>query len=301
MKAGPGDDGAVLAVRARWLCVTTDAVVEDVHFRRADGPLEDVGHKALAVNLSDLAAMGARPEWFVCALAAPGLRLAEVRALARGMAALARRFGVALVGGNISRARELSLTLTAFGTPAGTAPLLRSGGRAGDWLYVSGTLGAARLGLHSLAGRGSARRYPRAERRQRRPEPRVGLGLLAARYASAAMDVSDGLAQDLARLLTASGVGADVEATSLPVDADVRDAFPSPGRALSAARVGGEDYELLVAVPAARAAAFERACARAGEAVTRVGRLVKRRGVHLLDARGLALPVPAPGFDHFAR
>ncbi len=291
----------MLAVRARRLCVTTDAVVEGVHFRRADGPLEDVGHKALAVNLSDLAAMGARPEWFVCALAAPRLRLAEVRALARGMAMLARRFAVTLVGGNVSRARELSLTLTAAGAPAGRAPLLRSGGRAGDALYVSGTLGAARLGLQSLRGRGRASRYPRAERRQRRPEPRVRLGLLAARYASAGMDISDGLAQDLPRLLAASGVGAEVDAARLPIDADVREAFVLPRRALTMALVGGEDYELLLAVPAARAAAFERACARASEAVTRVGRLVQKRGLHLLDAAGNPIALRAAGFDHFRR
>ena len=297
---GPGDDCAVVRVRAGPLCVTTDAVVEGVHFRRADGPLEDVGHKALAVNLSDLAAMGAQPTWFVCALAAPALRLEEVRALGRGMAALAKRFGVALVGGNVTRAQQLSLTVTAAGRPAGAAALLRSGGRPGQLLYVSGTLGAARLGLTSLQGRGRGRRFPRAEDRQRRPEPRVRLWLLAARYASAAIDVSDGLAQDLGWLLAASGVGADVEAVRLPVDAEVRTAF-APGRALQTALEGGEDYELLLAVPATRAAAFERACVGAGEVVTRIGRLRRGRGLRLVDARGRASRRRAGGFDHFVR
>jgi thiamine-monophosphate kinase len=296
---GPGDDCAVVASSPGPLCVTTDAVVEGIHFRRADGRLEDVGHKALAVNLSDLAAMGARPRWFLCALAAPSLTLGEARALGRGMAALARRFSAALVGGNVSRARELSLTLTAAGTPAGGKPLLRSGGSVGDWLYVSGTLGGARLGLRSLRAKGRGRPVPRAVRRQRRPEPRVALGVLSAPYASAAIDVSDGLLQDLGRLLSASGVGAQLDAARIPVDPDVRLAFARPAGALRFALVGGEDYELLLAVPAGRARAFERACARAGEAVTAIGRLVPGAGLRLLDARGRPLQRLAGGFDHF--
>jgi thiamine-monophosphate kinase len=293
---GPGDDCAVLpAPGGRW-CVTTDAVVEGVHFRRADGPLEDVGYKALAVNLSDLAAMGASPRYFLCALAAPSLSLKETRALGRGMALLARRFGVALVGGNVSRARELSLTLTALGTCA-RAPLLRSAGNPGDVLYVSGTLGGARLGLRSLRGRG--RRFPLAEARQRRPVPRVALGLLAARYASAAMDVSDGFLQDTARLLRASRVGAEVLGASIPVDVSVQKAFARKGQALKAALLGGEDYELLLAVPPRRVRAFEAACARAGEQVTAVGRLTRGRGLRLLDAAGRRMAIAASGFDHF--
>jgi thiamine-monophosphate kinase len=297
---GPGDDCAVVPGSRQPLCVTTDAVVEGVHFRRSDGPLEDVGYKALAVNLSDLAAMGARPRWFLCALAAPTLTLAEVRALARGMSALARKCHLPLVGGNVTRASELSLTLTVGGTPVGRAPLLRSGGRASDVLYVSGTLGAARLGLLSLAARPGVRRFPRAERRQRRPQPRLQLGALAAGYASAAIDVSDGLVQDLGHLLAASRVGAELELAHLPIDRDVRRAFPNPGHALQVALVGGEDYELLLAVPGPAVSAFERRCARAGEQVTRIGRLVRGRSLRLVDALGRTRKPPGEGgFDHF--
>lgn len=256
---GPGDDAAVWPSSKGLLCLTTDAVVEGVHFRRSDGRLEDVGHKALAVNLSDLAAMGARPQWFLCALAAPGLSRAEARALGRGMAALARRYRVQLLGGNVTRAKELSLTLTAAGT-AVRRPLLRSGGKAGDVLYVSGALGGARLGLSSLSKQ-TSRRWVAAEGRQRRPEPRVALGLLAARYASCAMDVSDGFVQDCRALLAASGLGADVEVARLPVEPEVLRACKSPKEALRTALVGGEDYELLLSVPEKRARAFERACA----------------------------------------
>jgi thiamine-monophosphate kinase len=275
--------------------------VEGVHFRRGDGPLEDVGYKALAVNLSDVAAMGARPRWFLCALAAPHLRLAEVRALARGMAALASQVHLPLVGGNVTRASELSLTLTVGGSPVGRAPLLRSGARATDALYVSGTLGAARLGLLSLAARAGARRFRHAERRQRRPQPRLRLGALASRYASAAIDVSDGLVQDLGHLLAASRVGAELELARLPVDDEVWRAFPKAGEALQVALVGGEDYELLLAVPGRAAGAFERACARAGERVTRIGRVVPGRGLRLLDGRGRARRLPSEGgYNHFA-
>jgi len=260
------------------LCVTTDAVVEGVHFRTPPFTLEDVGYKALAVNLSDLAAMGAYPLWFLCAVAMPkafGPR--EVRALASGMSLLARRERIALVGGNFTSARELSITITAAGVAK--KPLLRSGGHPGDLLYVSGTLGDARLGLEPGARLA-------ARRKQRRPQPRVDLGLLAARFASAAIDVSDGLAQDLRHLCDASHVGAEVRIDLLPrLLADEATAL-----------AGGEDYELLLAIPPAHQAAFERACAAKGEKITRIGEL---GGAHLRFLHGTHPIPPPPGFDHF--
>ncbi|SEU25081.1 thiamine-phosphate kinase [Stigmatella erecta] len=287
---GPGDDCAVLPPYRGQMCVTTDAVVEDVHFTRAHFSPEDIGHKALAVNLSDLAAMGATPRWFVCAVALPrDFPGRELSRLARGMAALARAHRVALVGGNFTSARELSLTLTAAGELTRPA-LTRAGGRPGHRLYVSGTLGEARLGLNLLR---EGRRRGAALLRQRRPQPRVALGLLASRFASAAMDLSDGLAQDLGHLCEASGVGAEVELSHLPVSPAVRQAL-----GLEGALQGGEDYELLLAVPPARVAAFERACARAGERVTAVGTLTRGRRRVLRDPQGRLIP-PPPGFDHF--
>ncbi|RKH36727.1 thiamine-phosphate kinase [Corallococcus sicarius] len=293
---GPGDDCAVLAPSKGALCVTTDAVVEDVHFTRATFSPADIGHKALAVNLSDLAAMGAAPRWFVCALALPGdFPARELSALGRGMAALAKAHRIALVGGNFTSARELSVTLTATGELS-HAPITRAGARPGDLLYVSGTLGDARLGLKQLqAGvrRGSA------VRRQRRPEPRVALGLLAARFASAGLDVSDGLAQDLGHLCAASRVGVALELDQLPVSPALRAAL-GPREALLQALQGGEDYELLLAIPPARARAFERACGRSGERVTRVGELTRERQWKIRDGAGRPL-TPPEGFDHFAR
>ncbi|NTX34447.1 thiamine-phosphate kinase [Myxococcus llanfairpwllgwyngyllgogerychwyrndrobwllllantysiliogogogochensis] len=287
---GPGDDCAVLAPSRGALCVTTDAVVEDVHFTRAGFSPADIGHKALAVNLSDVAAMGATPRWFVCALALPrDFPAAHLSGIARGMAALAREHRVDLVGGNFTSARELSVTITATGELS-RPPLTRSGARPGDWLYVSGTLGDARLGLaHLKAGlkRGAA------VRRQRRPVPRVALGQLASRFASAALDVSDGLAQDLGHLCTASGVRAVVELARLPMSAAVRRELGPEG-----ALAGGEDYELLLAVAPGRGRAFERACARGGHVVTRVGVLSEGAGWVIHDEAGRAVRRPG-GFDHF--
>ncbi len=287
---GPGDDCAVLAPSRGQLCVTTDAVVEDVHFTRAHFSPEDIGHKALAVNLSDLAAMGATPRWFLCALALPkDFPERELIRMARGMSALAREHRIALVGGNFTSARELSVTLTAAGELQRPA-LTRKGGRPGDLLYMSGTLGDARLGLIQLqAGK---RRSP-SILRQKRPVPRIALGRLASRFASASIDISDGLAQDLGHLCDASHVGAEVELAHLPLSPAVRREL-GPEAALA----GGEDYELLLAVPAERARAFERACSRASERVTRIGHLTRQRRRVLRASDGRLIP-PPPGFDHF--
>ncbi len=299
---GIGDDCAVLRPSGREeLCVTTDSLVEDVHFTRAAYRPEEIGHKALAVNLSDLAAMGARPAWFVCAMELPPwVDDAALNGIARGMSALAKRSGIALVGGNLSRANKLSLTLTVAGeVPRGKA-LLRSGARAGDLLYVSGTLGDASLGLELLQHprHRSTELHPGGPlRRQKRPAPRLELGLIARAHASAAVDLSDGLAQDLGHLCQASGVGAVVELGRLPTSRALRE-HAGVEAPLWAAR-GGEDYELLLAIPARRAASFERACRSARQTVTRIGQLTRRRDLVLMSPEGH--PAAAVrGFDHFA-
>lgn len=293
---GPGDDCAVLPAGKGELCVTTDAVVEQVHFTHAHFSPQDIGHKALAVNLSDLAAMGAEPAWFTCAIAHPkDLPDRVLRQVAVGMARLAEASGIQLVGGNFTAASELSITVTAAGrVPRGKA-LTRAGARPGAQLFVSGTLGDARLGLRQLQ-QGLSRSAPIA--RQRRPIPRLRLGLIARRYASAAIDVSDGLAQDLGHLCRASGVGARVRLEALPLSPAVRAALPEAQRALFAAR-GGEDYELLLAVPPRQVKAFVAACQRAGEDITRIGEVTPDSEVALLDAWGARVPAPS-GFDHFA-
>lgn len=287
---GPGDDCAVLRTAPGTdLCVTTDAIVEGVHFRRDWFTPGDIGHKALAVNLSDLAAMGARPRWFVCSVACTPQDLPLIPGIARGMAALAARSGVVIAGGNFARADKLSLHLTAFGdVPRGKA-LTRAGARPGDRVYVTGTLGDAAL---ALALRSIDRTPGKIASRQLRPEPRLSMGLLARGWARAAIDLSDGLTQDLQHLAEASGVAIEIDAHQVPVSRTFKDLATNPDLALT----GGEDYELALCVPAARAAAFERACKQAGEPVTPIGQARRGRGVQVLNAPYLS----GGGFDHFA-
>ena len=273
---GPGDDAAVLPPSRVPLCVTTDAVVEHVHFTRPFFSLLDIGHKALAVNLSDLAAMGARPTWWLCALGLPRtFTRAQLVALARGMAPLARQHRLSLVGGNLTASPVLTVTLTLAGEAK--RPLLRSGARPGDLIFVSGTLGAAAAGLTLTA--------PSLVAAQRRPQPQVKLGLAAASWASAAIDVSDGLLADLGHLCASSGVGADLRTAALPLHPALR---RSP-RALEWALTGGEDYQLLVTVPPPHAARFSRS-------FTCIGEIRKRRRL-AVDGRER----PPGGFDHFRR
>ncbi len=287
---GPGDDCAVLRPSpGADLCVTTDAVVEGVHFTSAFFSDADIGHKALAVNLSDLAAMGARPRWFVCSVACPPEALARLPAIARGMARLAAKSAIMLAGGNFARADALSLHITAFGEVARGEALTRSRARPKDRIYVTGTFGDAALGL-ALRSIG---RKPGAAvaARQLRPEPRLKMGLLARGFARAAIDVSDGLVQDLGHVAEASGVGIRIDAQKVPTSRTFGDLAANRDLALT----GGEDYELVLFVPPARAVAFERACKQAREQVTLIGEATKKPGIELLNAPQLA----HTGFDHF--
>ncbi len=290
--AGPGDDCAVVRVSSGSdLVLKTDAVVQGRHFYFPGFSAEDVGWKALAVNLSDLAAAGAEPRWFLCAVAAPRDAPARVfGGLARGMDRLARRAGVALVGGNLTAADQLSVTIAIAGeVPRGTA-LGRGGAQPGDRIYVSGELGEARVGLIRMQA--GARRDP-AFGRQRRPWPRLRLGRLARRYAHASCDISDGFPQDLGHILERSRVGAVVEVGRLPVSP----AVARCGIPIEVALTGGEDYELIHAVSPRRAAAFEAACRRIGEKVTCVGEFVRGRGAHF--SRGGRPVKLAGGYRHF--
>jgi thiamine-monophosphate kinase len=288
---GPGDDAAVLRpAPGEDLVATVDAVVEGVHF---DGrsTAADVGWKALAVNLSDLAAMGARPRWALVALGLPrGTTAARIRGLARGLGACARAHRIAVVGGNVTRADVLSVTITVVGAVSGGRAVLRAGARPGDLVAVTGTLGDAALGLAPGAA-------PALARRQRRPTPRVAAGLALAGLVRAAVDVSDGLAQDLGHLCEASGVGALVGVGDVPLSPAYRRAARGLPDPLRPALAGGEDYELLVALPAARLAAARAAAARARTPLTVIGRFVRGRGVRLVGPHGQAIPVPG-GHDH---
>ncbi len=290
MVLGPGDDCAVVRPTAgAELCVTTDALVENVHFDPALFTSADIGHKALAVNLSDVAAMGALPRWFVCSIACRRADAKRVPGIAKGMAALARASGIALVGGNFTRAETLSIHITAFGElPKGSA-LTRSKAKPGDRIFVTGTLGDAAL---ALALRSLGKRRVGILSRQLRPEPRLAVGVIARGFAHAAIDVSDGLLQDLSHVLSASAVGARVDAQKVPLSRAFRDMAANLDLALN----GGEDYELALFVPPERASAFERACRRAGQPVTQVGEVIRGRELSVLNGPQRS----TFGFDHFA-
>ncbi len=305
---GPGDDAAVIAPgRNLRLVVTTDALVEEVHFSRGWSRPGDVGHKALAVNLSDLAAMGAAPSWALLSLALPAAyAVADVEALVDGMAALARAHGVSVAGGNITRsAGGLVVDVTAGGEAAPRQWLTRAGARPGDELWVSGMVGGAAAGLEMLtAGDDDAGGEGRGTcvTRHLRPEPRVRLGLAIARgrAARAAMDLSDGLADAVRQLASASGCGAIVDAGRVPVEPAAAAWWQARGvDPVDAAVAGGEDYELLFAVPPRWGGRLRGARQKAAvPPLTKIGVLTKAPAFVLArDGRRDDLPA---GFRHFS-
>jgi thiamine-monophosphate kinase len=282
-----GDDAALLApTPGQELAVSTDLLLEGRHFAPGAAP-RALGHKALAVNLSDMAAMGARPRWATLALALPGADEAWLGAFAQGFYALAGRFGVDLVGGDTTRG-ALAICVTILGeVPPGEA-LRRDGARAGDDIWVSGELGGAAWALLTPGDAAAARRL-------HEPEPRVALGERLRGLASAAIDVSDGFAQDLGHVLERSGVGAAVEYERLP-----RHPIPDAGAQQRCVLAGGDDYELLFTAPPAARARIEALGRELGLALARVGTIAERRaGLRILDARGAPLEA-ARGWDPFA-
>jgi thiamine-monophosphate kinase len=299
---GVGDDCALLAPAAGMqLAVSCDMLVEGRHFLSTVDPAR-LGHKALAVNLSDLAACGARPLAFTLALSLPAVDEAWLAGFSRGLFALADAHGCELVGGDTTRG-PLNLCITVFGeVPAGAA-LLRSGARAGDDVWVSGTLGDARLALEVFRGTLSlpAEAFERARGRMEQPAPRVALGLALRGIATAAVDISDGLAGDLGHVLRASGVGACLDADAA---AGLLAIGAAAGLDLAARRActlaGGDDYELAFTAPPSARAAVEQAGRASATPVTRIGAIEAEAGLRLVDAQGAVLTQHFASFDHFA-
>lgn len=304
---GVGDDCALLAPRpGMQLAISSDMLVEGRHFF-ADVDPEALGHKALAVNLSDLAACGARPLAFTLALALPRADEAWLAGFSKGLLALADAHGCELVGGDTTQG-PLNICITVFGeVPAGQA-LLRSGARAGDDIYVSGTLGDARLALEALLGHIHLPDELLAQTRQRleRPTPRVALGLALRGIASSAMDVSDGLLGDFGHILKASGVGACIR-TDETIKLIAASTSPSSARGQFGQKLlqqctlaGGDDYELLFTAPPQHRAAVAEAAAQSQTPVTRIGQVEAAPGLRLLDAQGMPVENRFASFDHFA-
>ncbi len=295
---GVGDDCALLRPGSGMqLAVSSDMLVEGRHFLSTVDP-HALGHKALAVNLSDLAACGAQPLAFTLALAMPRADETFLRGFSAGLLELARRFECELVGGDTTQG-PLNICITVFGEiPAGQA-LLRSGARAGDNLYVSGTLGDARLALEcfrgtlALGGEG----FSRVRRAMERPEPRVALGMALRGIASSAIDVSDGLIGDLGHILDRSNVGATLQTDTLPRSA-MLGSQPLQTQ-LECLLAGGDDYELLFSASADRDALVHAAAREAAVMVTRIGRIDAQPGLRLLDSQGEPIARRFAGFDHF--
>ena len=299
---GIGDDAALLDLRAgEQLVACTDTMVDGVHFLAGTAPA-DIGWKSLAVNLSDLAAMGAEPRWALLALTLPAGDPRFVAEFADGFGELARLHAVALVGGDTTQG-PLAVTVTALGVVAPGAALTRAGARVDDEVFVTGTLGDAAGALRAIRDTRHDRSNEvdaRLVTSMRRPQPRVTAGLALRGVASACIDVSDGLLADLGHVCTASGVGAELEADQLPVSRALQAMFDADAcRALALA--GGDDYELCFTVQPERAPAVEDAFAPFGLRVTRIGRIVAGTGVRALDQAGRPVEVPHPGWEHFRR
>jgi len=295
---GVGDDCALFATSpGMQLAVSSDMLVEGRHFLSTVAP-ERLGHKALAVNLSDLAACGARPIGFTLALAMPRVDETFLEGFARGLLALADAHACELIGGDTTQG-PLNLCITVFGElPEGSA-LLRSGARAGDDLWVSGTLGDARAALEVFRGRLalSGEAFEAARLAMEQPTPRVALGEALRGIATSAIDISDGLLGDLGHVLRRSQVGATLEVDALPRSAVLGTLSAALQREFTLA--GGDDYELVFSAPPGLAAEVHAAASSAGVNVTRIGRLDAEPGLRLVDAHGAALANRFGSFDHF--
>jgi thiamine-monophosphate kinase len=293
---GIGDDAAVLQVPAgKQLVIATDTINRGIHFPENTAPA-DIGWKALAVNLSDLAAMGAEPAWCTLSLSLPNGDLVWIDAFLDGFLELATLYDVALIGGDTTRG-PLSVCVTVHGFVEPGRALRRSGARIGDDVWVTGTLGDATGALTQWRAGGEV--DPGLRRRLDHPMPRLDAAPSIATVAHACIDISDGLLADLQHVCDASGVGAEIELEAMPTSSALKDAFDAARRqALQA--TGGDDYELCFTAPATARAAMAQIAQDTVTPLTRVGRIVSGQEVRALRADGSVWEVPSKGFEHFA-
>ena len=307
--AGPGgldllDDAALVDCRAgRRLVVTADAIVEGVHYLPVDPP-ELVARKLLRVNLSDLAAMGARPLHYLLTTALPAVQGADwVAAFARGLAEDQRRFQVSLLGGDsVATPGPAALSLTAIGEVAAGMEIRRSGAVVDDLVWVSGTIGDAYLGLAVLRGAYSQLAPDHRAglvRRFRIPEPRVELGPRLTGLAHAMIDVSDGLLADLGHICETSNVAARVEVEALPLSPAAKEVVDQRMDLRVSLAAGGDDYELLFTAPASSTKTIQELSSVLGLPITMIGLIERGKGVRLVDSEGQAIPVDHAGYHHF--
>lgn len=296
---GIGDDCALLAVSpGMQMAISSDMLVEGRHFF-AGADAAKLGHKSLAVNLSDLGAMGAKPLAFTLALSLPQVQPDWLDAFSRGLFKLAEEHGCELIGGDTTKG-PLNICITVFGEVPAAHALRRDAARPGDDIWVSGSLGDASLALAACNKemKLDAEDFASAMLRLDQPTPRVALGMALRGIAHASIDVSDGLIGDLGHILKRSGAGAVLDIDALPVGRILAKQAPDLRRRFALA--GGDDYELCFAAPAERRSEVEAAARQAGTPITRVGRIRSQAGLQLTDAGGAPLELSVTSFDHFA-
>jgi thiamine-monophosphate kinase len=303
---GIGDDCALLQpAPGMQLAISSDMLVEGRHFFADVDPFT-LGHKALAVNLSDLAACGAKPLAFTLALALPKVDEAWLAAFSGGLLALAEEHNCALVGGDTTQG-PLNICITVFGEVPKQQALLRSGAKAGDDIYVSGTMGDARLALEAMRGTLAlpAEAYASAKARLEMPTPRVALGMALRSIATSAIDVSDGLLGDLGHILKQSQVGGVID-VSIAINLIAYQAINTADKGqfnhelqLKYVLAGGDDYELAFTAPASQRSAVQAAAIASNTPVTRIGQIESALGLRLVDAKGQTVPNNFGSFDHF--
>ncbi|HTH95221.1 MAG TPA: thiamine-phosphate kinase [Rhodocyclaceae bacterium] len=288
-----GDDGALIqASSGHELVISTDMLVAGTHFY-ADTNAEDLGWKTLAVNISDMAAMGAQPRWATLAMSLPDIEESWIAAFAKGFYDCAENFSIDLIGGDTTRG-PLNFCVTIFGeVPAGQA-IRRSGAKPDDDVWISGQPGRAGLGLAQLQGKAEFSEPQRGEylKALTRPQPRVALGLALRGLATAALDISDGLLADLGHILEESHCAAELQFTTLPPPGIQRDMYLG----------GGDDYELAFTVPAARHHEVNALSGKLGLPLTHIGHITAGNAgdIHAVDATGTPIMLPRRGYDHFA-
>lgn len=297
---GVGDDAALMAVSPNMeLAVSTDMLVSGTHFFHDADPRK-LGWKALAVNVSDMAAMGAQPRWATLAIALPRADASWLAAFAGGFFACAKEFGIDLVGGDTTRG-PLNLSVTIFGEIPRDQALRRSGARPDDDIWVSGTLGGAALALNALQGKVEIAEDDVNVCRHLldTPQPRVELGLALRGIATSALDISDGLLGDLGHILERSSVGAELCFDALPLH-PVLEPFLAEEWAQRCLLSGGDDYELCFTAPRARHDAIKALEDKLGVKLSRIGKITAGSGLQLLDVAGHPMTKPGSGYDHFA-
>jgi thiamine-monophosphate kinase len=307
LRLGIGDDAALLAPRAGFdVVVSSDFFIEDAHFIASVHPPESVGYKSLVRAVSDLSAMGAAPGYFLLNLALPsGKTGAWFDGYVRGLGRAARVARIVLIGGDLARSKQVSIAITVIGYAKAGRAIRRSGARPGDFIYVSGRLGGARLGLEILLKHRGTVVGARLLAPHFYPPLRLDLGewIARERIASAMMDISDGLSIDLGRLCESSRVGAEIDAGRIPrvgISRGWQERLQlAPGAALEFALHGGDDYELLMTVPPHRAHKLRRAPGRIP--LTCIGQITRDRRMVLVDANGQTQPLQVKGWDHFSR